>query len=414
MSIARHYDEIARCNRCGFCQSACPVFRATGHEAGVARGRLALLRAVIEERIRLDRQIEAPLYNCLLCGACTANCFPAIETSDLLVEARAQYLDTYGRKAVHKILFDRLLPYPGRLHMAARAVALGEISRLSDVARALGLLRFLGRDLHQAQAMLPPIPLTPLRRRIRPGSYPGAGKNLRIAYFVGCGVDVVGQGAGISTWRNLKRHAKSVTVLDNGCCGLPAWSYGDTAAARNLAAHNLNRIRSDRFDAIVTDCASCAAFLKGYPNLFAKSPSQKGLALKIAAKTVDLTQFLAARKTGSKPQRLVVTYHDPCHASRGQKIVAEPRTILKNLPGLKYRELPEADWCCGGAGSYALANYELSCKVLDRKMENVQKTGADLLVTACPACVMQLTYGIARHKLAVRVCHISQIVDASF
>ena len=107
---------------------------------------------------------------------------------------------------------------------------------------------------------------------------------------------------------------------------------------------------------------------------------------------------------------VVATYHDPCHASRSQGLAKEPREILNNIPGIEYRELPEADWCCGGAGSYALAHYDLSQKVLDRKMENLKKTGAEILVTSCPACMIQLAYGVRRHGLTTKVCHISQVV----
>ncbi|MGD8900109.1 MAG: (Fe-S)-binding protein, partial [Desulfobacterales bacterium] len=112
--ISKYYDEISHCNRCGFCQVACPIFRSTGHETGVARGRLALLRAIIEGRLEWSPEIEAPLFDCLLCGACTANCFPAIPTSDLIIKARAQYLEKVGRKSIHQLLFDHLLPYPRR------------------------------------------------------------------------------------------------------------------------------------------------------------------------------------------------------------------------------------------------------------------------------------------------------------
>ena len=96
MAVEEHYDEIARCNRCGFCQVACPIFRSTGHESGVARGRIALLRALIEGRMEWDRQLEEPLFACLLCGACTSNCFPAVPTADLILDARSQYLDRVG------------------------------------------------------------------------------------------------------------------------------------------------------------------------------------------------------------------------------------------------------------------------------------------------------------------------------
>ena len=107
---------------------------------------------------------------------------------------------------------------------------------------------------------------------------------------------------------------------------------------------------------------------------------------------------------------LAVTYHDPCHASRGQGIVREPREMLKQLPGIAFKELPEADWCCGGAGSYAVAHHALSSQVLDRKMDNLRKTRADILVTSCPACVIQLAFGVRRHGLNTRVCHISELL----
>jgi len=117
--------------------------------------------------------------------------------------------------------------------------------------------------------------------------------------------------------------------------------------------------------------------------------------------------------TEAKDGKIVVTYHDPCHASRNQGLNLEPRLILEALPGIEFRELPEADWCCGGAGSYAFSHYDLAMKVLDRKMDNVEKTGAEVLVTSCPACMVQLSYGARKRNLPVRVRHISScIADA--
>ena len=150
---------------------------------------------------------------------------------------------------------------------------------------------------------------------------------------------------------------------------------------------------------------------KKYPEIFA-GDSRRQQAEKIASRFKDMVQLLISDKpvtvSPDKPQ--VATYHDPCHASRGQGLTKEPRDILNNIEGIEYREMPEADWCCGGAGSYALSHYDLSQRVLDRKMENLKKTDADLLVTSCPACMIQLAYGVRRHELNTRVCHISQVV----
>ena len=413
MDIAKHYDEISHCNRCGFCQVACPIFRSTGHETGVARGRLALLRAIIEGRLEWNPEVEAPLFDCLLCGACTANCFPAIPTSDLIIKARAQYLDKIGRKSIHRLLFDQLLPYPQRLHLAARAVALGKNTGIADLAQALGLLKIFGHDFARANEIVARFPNRPLRDKIKTGIHSGKGQSLRIGYFVGCGVDIIGQDAGHATLRFLKKIGKSVHVLANGCCSLPAWSYGDMKAARKLACRNLSILGAERLDVIVTDCSSCASFLKHYPRLFPENGSQRESAVKISETIKDMVQLIHSSEvqTAAAKPAVTVTYHHPCHAVRGQGLSAEPAEILNRLPGIKYRPLPEADWCCGGAGSYAFSHYELSQQVLDRKMNNLKESGADLLVTSCPACIMHLSYGVRKHGLSIKVCHISELVE---
>jgi glycolate oxidase iron-sulfur subunit len=412
MPISEFYDEIAHCNRCGFCQVACPIFRSTGHEAGVARGRLALLRALIEGRLEWSAEIEAPLFDCLLCGACTANCFPAIPTSELMIKARTEYLEKVGRKSIHHLLFDRLLPYPRRLHQAARAVALGKNTGISNLARALGLLRIFGRDFPQAEEIIERIPSVPFRDKNRPGEYPGSGER-HVAYFIGCGMDIIAQPSAEATLRLLRKSSRSVYLLDNCCCGLPAWSYGDMQAARKLAAKNLQILSARKFDVIVTDCSSCASFLKKYPQLFPAADELHPMAVEVSARVQDAVQWLFVSKlsASSSNRTVTVTYHDPCHACRGQGLVKEPREILKRIPGIKYVELPEADWCCGGAGSYALSHYDLSRKVLDRKMDNLEKTGADVLATSCPACIIQLSYGVRKRGLKTGVCHISEIIS---
>ena len=182
----------------------------------------------------------------------------------------------------------------------------------------------------------------------------------------------------------------TVHVLDNCCCGLPAHTYGDDHATRRLAEKNLNLIDPGELDVIVTDCSSCAAFLKKYAALFAEGDPLHEKAGQLASRVRDLVEMLPSleARPGDRREPAIATYHDPCPASRGQKLVNEPREILRSIPGIEYRELPEADWCCGGAGSYALGHYDLSMQVLDRKIDNVEKTSAELLVTSCPACMI--------------------------
>lgn len=371
-----------------------------------------MLRALIEGRLQWSPEIEEPLYSCLLCGACTSNCFPAIPTADLVTTARSEYLEKVGRKSIHRLLFDKLLPYPRRLHLAARAVALGKNSGMSELARALGLLRIFGRDLSRAEAIVERLPAQAFRARFKPGVFEGQGRRQPVAYFVGCGVDVVSQAAGESTLALLRRFSRSVHVLNNNCCGLPAWSYGDLPAARNLAGKNLAVLETGSAETIVTDCSSCTGFIKKYPRLFSEGDPRHKAALSIAAKTRDVSEWLAAEviPISRSLEGKRVTFHDPCHAVRGQGLVKQPRALLGGIPGAEFVELPEADWCCGGAGSYALSHYDLAMQVLDRKMANLKKTGADVLVTTCPACLIQLSYGVRRHGLKVDVRHLTEVI----
>ena len=415
MDITKEYDAISQCNKCGFCQVACPVFRATGSESGVARGRLALMRGIIEERVEWGAEMEEPLFNCLGCGACTANCFGAVPTPDLIIKGRAEYLERVGRKPVHKLLFDHLLPHPKRLHAAARIAALGKNSGMSKMAKAVGLLKVLGRDLAKAENIVEKLPAKSFRAEFQPGEYPGMGTDLKIGFFIGCGVDIIQQEAGRQTFELLKKIGKSVTILDNCCCGLPAWNYGDVDAARKLATKNLDALGNQGFDVIITDCSSCAGFLKSYEKVF---EGYEGLLERLKAELPpiqDMVEFIFNHKPESplRQEPIVVTYHDPCHAVRGQGISKENREILKSIPGIEFREMPEADWCCGGAGSYALTHYELSMKVLDRKMKNVASTGADYLVTSCPACMIQLSHGVRQAGLNTKVCHISEVITGT-
>jgi glycolate oxidase iron-sulfur subunit len=289
-----------------------------------------LLRAVIEGR--LEWPGTRGLYTCLLCGACTSNCFPARPTSELVITARAEYLEKVGRKSIHHLLFDKLLPYPRRLHLAARAVALGKNSGMSELARALGLLRIFGRDLSRAEAMVDRLPAQPFRARFKPGVFDGQGRSQRVAYFVGCGIDVVSHAAGEATLALLRRFSRSVRVLDNNCCGLPAWSYGDLAAARKLAGKNLPVLEAGSVDAIVTDCSSCTGFIKKYPRLFSEDDSQSKAAQSVAARARDVSGGL--RRRSSVLQALQGKRHlpRPCHASRGQGLVKQPRELLRRMP----------------------------------------------------------------------------------
>ncbi|MDH7499989.1 MAG: (Fe-S)-binding protein [candidate division NC10 bacterium] len=409
------YDEVARCNRCGFCQPTCPIYRVTGKEGSVARGHHAHVRSVIEGRLDFTTDLKAPLFECLLCRACVANCFPAVKTHEVMVIARAAYISRFGQPRLERLLFHHILPYPSRMRKLIKLAALGKLTRLSHLARALEIFGWFGKRVARAEGLVESLPLRSLREELQERPISPEGPRGKIAYFFSCGFDLVMPQVGWSTLRLLQRAGYGVQFFDNYCCGLPPHSYGDLEAASHLARQNLAAFGQAEVKAILTDCSSCASFLKEYPKLLEKDPALREEARSFSEKVRDFSEFFHAE---GLPQPLLpfphpVTFHDPCHLSRYQGMAPLPRNLLKSVPQLEFREMPEADWCCGAAGTYHIAHPDQSMKVLERKLNHLEKTGAEILSTSCPSCMMQLSYGMRRRRQPGKVMHLAQILDAA-
>jgi len=401
-------DELYKCNRCGFCQTRCPIYRVTGLEGSVARGHLARLQGVLERDLPLDDRLRADLSACLMCRACTAECPPGIQTDRIVTAARAAYA-AERQPWWHRLIFRRALPNPALMRAVVKTLYLLKRTGLTSAARLLRLIPGLDRGLAEAQTMMP-IPSTFLRARL--AARPVAARTARqVVYFAGCGIDYTLPEVGEATFDVLEAAGFEVTVAPNVCCGLPAYAYGDLEGARALAERNLDLLAGLGGEAVITDCGSCASFLRDYPSLFAEGDPRRRRAQEFAERIREFSEFVAAAPPqGLSPVRAVVTYHDPCHLSRYHTVTKEPRELLRAIPELEYRELPEADWCCGGAGSYALSHYDLSMAVLERKMGNIRATGAEVVATTCPACIAQLRYGAKIFGPAVEVLHLSQVL----
>jgi glycolate oxidase iron-sulfur subunit len=408
-------EALQKCNKCGLCLAGCPVYKATGVEWASARGRIALLRsALLDHRLELEA-LDDPIFNCLTCNGCTEHCPPAVPTGEIIFKAREELAKQRGDSWLGRLVFQKLLASPSQLHQASKLLRLAEVTGLRTIARKSGLTRLFG-DAGKAETIVPKIPpsqgLEAIKRLARKLDHP----KYRVAYFTGCHAPNIAPGVAEATVRVLHRHQAEVTVPDFVCCGLPAAGYGDGPSARNLARRNIELAATLSVDAIVTACASCSSFLKDYAKLLENDPEWSERARDFAAKVKDITQFLTdiglVTEMGAIKKR--VTYHDPCHLAHHQKIKEPPRLILKSIPGVEFIELPEADVCCGAAGSYALKNYDISMQVLKRKMGNVEKIGADILVSCCPACVMQLACGVRRERLPMRVTEMVVLLDEAY
>lgn len=411
-ALKEQYDAVVRCNRCGFCQAACPTYAITGSEASVARGRNVLCRNVLEGRLPLTKELYAPLFECLLCRACTANCFPAVKTDEIVVAARNAYVRLHGQPAIFRFAFHEILPNPPRMTRYMRFLTAGKRSGLSGLARLTRILGIYGKQLMKAEQLVQKAPKRFLRDMLRDTHPMPKRVKHRVGYFIGCAINFAMPEVGAATIEFLTRCGCDVVPIDNCCCGLPAYPYGDLEAVRHLARKNLDAFEKLDVDVIVSDCSSCSSFLKDYPRRFSNDPETRERAEKISKKIRDFAEFAAELDpiVATPMERAKVTFHDPCHLSRYQGIKKQPRKLLRATPNVDLAEMPESDWCCGGAGSYCIAHYELSERTLDRKMSRLEGVGADVLATTCPSCLMHLGYGVSRRRLPVRVMHLSQIL----
>jgi len=421
-------DELVRCDRCGFCMSTCPTYQVMRDERAVARGRNELVRQVAGGRMDILEQLRDPLFDCLLCGACTEVCFGSVKTDELMVRARQAWHAEHGQPRVQRIIFDELLPHPARMTRLMRLLSMGKRHGLSGLAERLGMLGWLGPTVARADGLVETMPRRFLRDHLpamgfvieREGRHVArrlpARQDVRnsapsVVFFIGCGTNYQVPAQGEAAIRLLAAAGCEVTILENCCCGLPPYSYGDREAAKRLAIRNLELLDGLSFDYLVTECGSCSSFLRKWPRLLA-GESQAELAQRIADRVRDFTQIMVGLRLPEPvpSPSYTVTYHDPCHLARGLGVTEEPRKLLTDVGGFQVREMAEADWCCGGAGSYNLTHADLSAQILQRKTARIDETGADVVVTACPACVIQLDYGMRHAHGHKPVRHVAEVL----
>jgi len=411
-SLQEVSEALLRCNKCGFCLAGCPIYKVTGIEWTAARGKLALLRSVLDNELELQELAE-PLFSCLTCNCCVDHCPSGVITDELILKARAEVVKEQGQPWIQKLIFRRLLPNPSRLQKLVRPLGWIQASGLRSAVRSLGLTRLLG-SAGKAEPILPSVPFS---HHITSASSPELEHpKYRVAYFIGCaGINLTPQVAEAAI-RVLNKHDVEVVIPDFACCGMPAYGYGDVESTLKMAKQNIDLARSLEVDAIITTCATCGSLLKRYPALLSDDADYSAQANSFAAKVRDISEFLVDIGLNTEMETIKhrVTYHDPCHLGRFQKVTSQPRQILQSIPGVEFVEMAEANMCCGAAGSYSLGHYDLSMKVLARKIENVARTNADLLVTCCPGCSMQLAHGIRRNGAEITSVELVELLDQAY
>jgi len=411
------YDEVLNCIRCGLCLSVCPTYREAGTETNSPRGRVALIRAAAEGKLELSHNFVDHMYRCLNCMACAEVCPSGVQAHEIVLDARVEIANKLPQPAAKKWIFEGLVPNPNRMEAAVWPLRLYQRTGLRWLAERTGVLGMLPHHLGEVAKMPPTASMTPLRRKL-PEVTPAQGeRKYRVGFFLGCAQSLLFAENSAGTVRVLARNgAEVVTPKDTACCGMPAMAYGDLDTAMKLARHNIDLFEKAGVDAVITDCATCGEFGKHYKELLKHDPEYAELAAAYSDRVKDISQFLAEIPLDDRLNeiKVKVTYHDPCHLARGQGITAQPRDLLKMIPGVEFVEMKEPNWCCGGAGTYMLTHYEGSMNILDRKMANAANTEADIIASGCPVCQMQLGYGVRRAKLRMKVTHPVALLDQAY
>lgn len=405
--LENYREELEKCSKCGFCEAFCPVYAVTGREPEVARGRNAQLLGVLKGDLSIQ-EADGALSTCLLCRACVPSCYTGVKTDEIIRAGREAFISAKRGGLVQELVFSTILPYPSRVYVLLKA---------SFFLKRMGLIWLVKKtgltvpSLTFANALMG----NPPKRFLKPKSSDGPHKKGKsVAYFRSCGFNYLLPDTGLATVKVIESLGYNVVFPENNCCGLPPYANGYTDAAIEMAKTNINVL--EKFDVILTECGSCSSQLRKYAELLKDNSEYAKKAKRLSERVIDSNEFIYKTLQTGQPQgtaptdHIKVTYHDPCHLGRYQGITKEPREIIKSIPGVEFVELPEADWCCGGAGAYSIVNNEISMKILDRKMENVRKTGASVLATSCPACMIQLSYGVKRAGLDVKVVHVNQLL----
>jgi glycolate oxidase iron-sulfur subunit len=411
-------DLLRACVHCGMCLPTCPTYRLTGQEASSPRGRLWLMKSVADGRLDLlDPEFDEQMYQCLNCRACEAVCPSGVHYGPLVEASRAQLeqhrerprWQVIGRKVGLDLPFSRV----SRMRAMVNGLRLYQRVGLADTLRRTGVLRLL--RLETLETMLPPIAEPPLVSGKE--AWTPARIDDKVALFNGCIMSTVFSNVNRATGRVMAHNHVAMSVpASQQCCGALHVHSGMMDGARKLARTNIDAFEGDGESPIIVTAAGCGAALKEYEFLLKDDPEWADRAEQFSQRVQDVSEYLASRDLVPPTHEVkgTVTYQEPCHLAHAQRITAQPRTLLSQVPGLELAEMKESSLCCGSAGIYNIIRKQMADDLGDRKAENVKATCADCVVTANPGCHMQLRTSLKRNGSDMPVRHIVEILDEAY
>lgn len=405
--------QMKTCMRCGMCQAVCPLFAETYYEADSARGKLALLDGLIKGLFEDAEGVEKRLKNCLLCGACAASCPSEVHILEIFIKARAILTSYKDLGLLKKILFRKTLANPlffnhvFNLISKLQSVFAGPADKICNTKE----LRFAWPVGRRHFRSLPDKPFSGAQGST---DFITGKSGLKAGFFTGCMIDKLYPSLGHAVLNVLSSHGVSVFVPGvQACCGMPALSEGDIKTFNRLLRYNLNIFDPMELDYIITACPTCTLVIKKFMPLMPSGLSEEETKrlMAFSNKVMDINQFLV-EKTGINKKQYIqghdiktVTMHDPCHLKKSLNIFNEPRELIRANPYYKLVEMNNSDLCCGFGGSFNIRDYKKSCMIGKKKVDSILNTCADIVVTPCPACMLQLTDILSKTGKSINIMH---------
>jgi len=409
-------EVMEKCVHCGFCLATCPTYVLWGQEMDSPRGRIYLMKMASEGKAEMTDQWVSHFDSCLGCVACMPACPSGVDYGSLIEATRAQIARHYRRPAMEtlhrKIVFETFTK-PQRLKLLRWPLLLYQKTGLQSLFRGTGLTRVLPKGVGAMDALLPNVNFF----EIVPTFTPSVGdRRRRVGLLLGCVQRIFFSQVNAATARVLAAEGCEVIAPQGqSCCGALFVHAGEEEQAQELARKTIDAFENANVDTIITNAAGCGSSVKEYGRLLRDDPAYAQRASAFAAKCKDISEFLykLAPCAERKPLRARVALHDSCHLQHAQGVRAQPRSLLKQIPGLELIEIPESPLCCGSAGIYNLVQPEAATALGDRKARLIAPLEANAVVTGNPGCVLQLQSSLARNGHHTPVLHTIQLLDAS-
>jgi glycolate oxidase iron-sulfur subunit len=413
-------SDLDKCVHCGLCLNACPTYRELRVEMDSPRGRIYQMAQVASGAAQIGPSYIEHIELCLACRGCETACPSGVQYGRLVEAARAEIETKVQRpwreRLIRHIVFRKLLPSRFNLGFLGALLYLYQASGLKKLVLTLGLLP---RRLQEVESLAPEIE-TPFFFRYY-GKVVAAehAERYRVAFLGGCIANISFARLNEATVRVLRKNGCEVSIpAAQGCCGALHVHAGLREEARALARRNIDGLLNGNYDAIITNAGGCGSTLKEYGELLEHDPEYAEKARRFSGLVKDVTEFLASMEMNPNlrafPGVIVATYQDSCHLAHGQKIRSAPRALLAAVPGLELREMQLSDLCCGSAGIYNVVHTGMAMALLEKKMAAVNSTGAEVIVTANPGCMLQLRAGVKKFGRGQRVKHVVEILDEAY